>query len=190
MNIDFLFGTWHWAISGFLIGLTMLIITYFGKSFGMSTNLRTFCSLTLARNKNKYFNINLKKQYWNITIVIGSILGGFLAYYFLMDENQIVKLNESTIVNLKELNIDYNKSQFAPDVIFSINNLGSIKSLSLLVIGGFLIGFGTAYGGGCTSGHAITGLSNLQIPSLIAVIGFFIGGLISAHLIIPYLFSV
>jgi uncharacterized membrane protein YedE/YeeE len=46
------------------------------------------------------------------------------------------------------------------------------KGVLLLLVGGVLIGFGTRYAGGCTSGHAISGLSNLQIPSLKAVIGF------------------
>ena len=59
----------------------------------------------------------------------------------------------------------------------------------VLAVGGFLVGFGTRYAGGCTSGHAISGLSNLQLPSLVAVIGFFIGGLVMTHLIFPYLYS-
>jgi uncharacterized membrane protein YedE/YeeE len=58
-----------------------------------------------------------------------------------------------------------------------------------MVIGGFLVGFGTRYAGGCTSGHAISGLSNLQFASLIATIGFFAGGLIATHLLYPLLFN-
>jgi len=61
--------------------------------------------------------------------------------------------------------------------------------LLLLVVGGFLVGFGARYAGGCTSGHAISGLSNLQWPSLIAVIGFFIGGLLVNHFVVPLLFN-
>jgi uncharacterized membrane protein YedE/YeeE len=53
----------------------------------------------------------------------------------------------------------------------------------LLLVGGVLIGFGTRYAGGCTSGH-VSGLSNLQIPSLKAVIGFF-GGLIMSYFYSP-----
>jgi uncharacterized membrane protein YedE/YeeE len=75
-----------------------------------------------------------------------------------------------------------------PDAIFGAEAMSSAKGLLLLLLGGFLIGFGTPYAGGCTSGHAITGLSNLQIPSLIAVIGFFLGGLVMAHFLIPLIF--
>ena len=64
----------------------------------------------------------------------------------------------------------------------------TLKNIIILIIGGLLIGFGTRYAGGCTSGHAISGLSDLQLPSLIAVVGFFIGGLIMVHLLFPLIF--
>ena len=75
-----------------------------------------------------------------------------------------------------------------PAELYGWNSVLSIKGLTILIIGGFLVGFGTRYAGGCTSGHAITGLSSLQMPSLIAVIGFFIGGLIMVHLLFPLIF--
>lgn len=50
------------------------------------------------------------------------------------------------------------------------------------------MGFGARWAGGCTSGHAISGLSNLQLPSLVAVLGFFAGGLLMTHLLFPLLF--
>jgi uncharacterized membrane protein YedE/YeeE len=58
-----------------------------------------------------------------------------------------------------------------------------------MVLGGFLVGFGTRYAGGCTSGHAIMGLSNLQLPSLIATISFMVGGFVMVNLILPYILS-
>jgi uncharacterized membrane protein YedE/YeeE len=57
----------------------------------------------------------------------------------------------------------------------------------MIVVGGFLVGFGTRYAGGCTSGHAIMGLSNLQWPSLVATISFMVGGFIMANLILPFI---
>lgn len=54
-----------------------------------------------------------------------------------------------------------------------------------MVIGGFLVGFGTAYAGGCTSGHAIAGLADRQAASLLAVCGFFAGGLTCTYLVLP-----
>ena len=100
-----------------------------------------------------------------------------------------MQINPKTIESLNRLNIDAPNGKLAPDAMFSLENLFTIKGFFILLIGGFLIGFGTPYAGGCTSGHAISGLSNLQIPSLIAVIGFFLGGLISAHFLIPLIFG-
>lgn len=61
---------------------------------------------------------------------------------------------------------------YLPDELFATDALTDPKSLAILLFGGLLIGFGARYAGGCTSGHAISGLSNLQLPSLIAVVGF------------------
>lgn len=187
--MDVLFGTWHWSISGLLIGLIMLVLTYFGKTFGMSSNLRTLCSMTPAKNQSSYFNFDWREQRWNLAIVLGSIVGGFIAYHFMMDETTVLQLNPKTIQQLQDLNIDAPNGKLGPDVLFSLDSMFSLKGMLILIGGGFLIGFGTPYAGGCTSGHAISGLSNLQIPSLIAVIGFFIGGLIAAHFLIPLIFG-
>jgi hypothetical protein len=185
--MDFIFGTWHWAISGFLIGFSMLILIYFGKSFGMSSNLRTMCTIVGAGKHNEFFDFDWRTQKWNLAIVLGAVLGGFVAYNFLSDGSGVV-VSEATLLNLQSLNIDAPDGKLVPDAIFSLEILQSVKGFLLLLAGGLLIGFGTRYAGGCTSGHAISGLSNLQIPSFIAVIGFFMGGLIMAHLILPLLF--
>ena len=182
-------GTWHWAISGFLIGLIMLVLTYFGKTFGMSSNLRTICSMSFPKKKIEYFNFDWKEQKWNLSIALGAIVGGFIASYFLMDATDVLQINPKTIENLQQLNIDAPNGNLGPDALFSLEKMFTLKGFLVLLIGGFLIGFGTPYAGGCTSGHAISGLSNLQIPSLIAVIGFFLGGLISAHFLIPLIFG-
>jgi len=97
-------------------------------------------------------------------------------------------LSPATISDLETLGFSNIGEALLPPELFATENLGSLKNLGLLIIAGFLVGFGTRYAGGCTSGHAITGLSNLQIPSLIAVIGFFIGGLLMTHFILPLLF--
>ena len=182
-------GTWHWAISGFLIGLIMLVLTYFGKTFGMSSNLRTICSMSFPKKKIEYFNFDWKEQKWNLSIALGAIVGGFIASYFLMDATDVLQINPKTIENLQQLNIDAPNGNLGPDALFSLEKMFTLKGFLVLLIGGFLIGFGTPYAGGCTSGHAISGLSNFQIPSLIAVIGFFIGGLLSAHFLIPLIFG-
>ena len=186
--MELLYGTWHWSISGFLIGITMLLLIYFGKTFGMSSNLRTLCTIMGAKRQSNYFNFDWREQKWNLAVVLGAILGGYFATYFL-NGDAIVQLNPKTLQQLQQLHIDIPNGKIVPEAIFGMDALFSFKGFILLLVGGFLIGFGTRYAGGCTSGHAITGLSNLQLPSLIAVIGFFIGGLIASYYIIPFLFS-
>lgn len=162
----------------------MLILIYFGKSFGMSSNLRTLCSLAGAGKKVPFFNFDWKLQRWNLAVVAGAMLGGFVATNYLSDPSN-VSINPETIEFLQAINIDAPEGKLMPDALFSNQVFESPKAILILIIGGILIGFGSRYAGGCTSGHAISGLSNLQLPSLIAVIGFFIGGLIMAHFILP-----
>jgi uncharacterized protein len=187
INMEFLSQTWHWSISGFLIGIVMLLLTYFGKTFGMSSNLRTMCTIIIGKKSSSYFDFDWKSQKWNLAVVLGAILGGFLAHHFFMGEN-LVAINPKTINQLNTLGIDAPNGKLAPDAIFSMAALFSLKGFLVLLVGGFLIGFGTPYAGGCTSGHAISGLSNLQLPSLIAVVGFFMGGLVMAHFILPLIY--
>jgi uncharacterized membrane protein YedE/YeeE len=99
-----------------------------------------------------------------------------------------IDLNPKTVSELSSLGFENAGKSLLPNELFSWDAVLSIKGLSILIIGGFLVGFGTRYAGGCTSGHAITGLSSLQRPSLIAVIGFFAGGLIMIHLLFPLIF--
>lgn len=185
--MEIIFGTWHWAVSGFIIGLIMLLLTYFGKTFGMSSNLRTLCSMAGAGRLSNFFNFDWREQKWNLAVVLGSICGGFFAYYFLSG-NEMLNINIKTLKQLESIGIDLPKKNLVPQVMFSLDSVLNVKGFLILILGGFLIGFGTPYAGGCTSGHAISGLSNLQLPSLIAVIGFFLGGLTMAHFILPLLF--
>ena len=120
-------------------------------------------------------------------MVLGAVIGGFIAVHFLSNDSGTT-LNPSTIAELKNLGFKTPGSSLVPNEIFSIEALTSAKNILVLVIGGLLVGFGTRYADGCTSGHAITGLSSLQKPSLIAVIGFFIGGLIMTNFILPLIF--
>ena len=100
----------------------------------------------------------------------------------------MVAINPQTIQDLTDLGFQNAGAQYLPDEIFSIENMFSVKGFLILIIAGMLVGFGSRYAGGCTSGHGIVGLSNLEIPSLIAVIGFFIGGLIMTWLLFPLIF--
>ena len=185
--MSILFQTWPWYISGFIIGMIMLCLTYFGKHFGMSSNLESLCSMSGLGKKVAYFNFDWKANKWNLTVVVGAMIGGFVAVHFMSDPTNVA-INPTTIEQLAALGIDAPNGKLAPDVLFGNQIFESPKSILILIIGGVLIGFGTRYAGGCTSGHAISGLSNLQLPSLKAVIGFFIGGLLMAHFILPLIF--
>ncbi len=185
--MDFIFQTWPWYISGFLIGMVMLCLIYFGKVFGMSSNFSTLCSMTGIGKRISFFDFDWKAQRWNLLVVFGSMLGGFIAVHFMSDPSNVA-INPKTIAQLSQLGIDAPNGKLLPNALFGNEIFQSPKMIFILIIGGILIGFGSRYASGCTSGHAISGLSNLQIKSLKAVIGFFIGGLIVSHLILPLIF--
>jgi uncharacterized protein len=185
MNV--IFQTWPWYISGFIIGIIMLSLIYLGKNFGMSTNLQSLCSMAGLGKRISYFDIDWKSLRWNFVVVLGAMVGGFVAVHFMSDPSNVA-INHETIAQLQRMDIDAPNGQLVPQALFGNQIWQSPKSILILLGGGILIGFGTRYAGGCTSGHAISGLSNLQLPSLKAVIGFFIGGLIMAHFLLPLLF--
>ena len=186
--MELIFNPWPWYIAGPIISFVMLFLILFGKTFGMSSNLRTICSIVGAGKYSDFFKFDWKLQIWNLVVILGAIIGGYIAHNF-MTIDQSIELNTKTIENLKSLGIENAGSSFMPDQLFGIHVLSSWKGWLFLVLGGILIGFGTRYAGGCTSGHAISGLSNLQLPSLIAVIGFFIGGLAMTHFLLPAILS-
>ena len=185
--MDIIFQTWSWYVSGFLIGMVMLSLIYFGKNFGMSTNLQSLCSMAGLGKRIEYFDFDWKANRWNFVVVLGAMAGGFVAVHFMSNPSNVA-INPKTIAQLAQMGIDAPNGQLMPQALFGDQIWQSPKSIFILLIGGILIGFGTRYAGGCTSGHAISGLSNLQLPSLKAVIGFFIGGLIMAHFLFPLLF--
>lgn len=187
--IEILSQPWPWYISGPLIALTMFMLIYSGKRFGMSSNLRTLCAIAGAGKKTKFFDFDWKSQRWNLIVLVGAMIGGFLAMKFITPDPSVA-INQDSIDSLKDLGFANPGSSYLPDEIFGLENLSNFKSLIIMVLGGIFVGFGARYAGGCTSGHAISGLSNLQLPSLIAVIGFFIGGLIMVHLLFPLIFPV
>lgn len=185
--MEFITHTWHWSVAGFLIAIIMLMLNYFGKVFGMSSNLRSLCSMTGVGSKVAFFDWDWKSQRWNLAVVLGAMIGGYVAVHFLSDVSNVA-LNPKTIDQLTTMGIDSPNGNLLPDAMFGRQIFQSPKMIFILIIGGILIGFGSRYAGGCTSGHAISGMSNLQLPSLKAVVGFFIGGLIMSHFILPLLF--
>lgn len=183
--IEFIKQPWPWHFSGFMIVIVMLTLIFWGKTFGFSSNLRTMCTMAGAGKKVKFFDFDWKAQKWNLLFLLGSIIGGWISAQFLSTPSGL-QLSPATTEDLKILGIQFNGA-LNPAELFSAPALSSPKTIILLLAGGLLVGFGSRYAGGCTSGHAISGLSNLQIPSLVAVIGFFIGGLAMTHLILPFI---
>ncbi|MGI9526828.1 MAG: YeeE/YedE family protein [Weeksellaceae bacterium] len=186
--IEFLKQPWPWYIAGPLIGLTVPLLLIVGnKSFGISSSFRHVCAACIA-SKIPFFSYDWKKEIWNLVFVAGIILGGLITYLFLQNPNELV-MAPSLSEYLTAFGIDTNPQGYAPLEIFSWEGLITTRGFIMIVIGGFLVGFGTRYAGGCTSGHAIMGISNLQWPSVIATIFFMIGGLVMTHYILPYILN-
>ena len=139
---------------------------------------------------SEFFRFDWKTQIWNLLFVFGAITGGFIATNYLNSGTNAVEISIETKAELEAYGIENAGLEFLPNELFGLEALFTVRGVIMLVIGGFLVGFGTRYAGGCTSGHAITGLSNLQLPSLIAVIGFFIGGLVMTYFILPYILQI
>lgn len=185
--MEVIMNPWPWYVAGPIIALVMFLLLYFGGQFGVSSNLRTMCTIAGADKVADFFKFDWKAQRWNLVFVLGAVLGGFVASEFLTS-SEAMDINPKTIAALEGMGFQSVGESYMPNEIFSKDALFSFKGFLVLIGGGFLVGFGTRYAGGCTSGHAISGLSNLQLPSLIAVIGFFIGGLVMTHLLLPIIF--
>jgi uncharacterized protein len=184
---EILLQPWPWYVSGPLIGLTVPVLFIMGnKSFGISSSLRHVCAACAPANI-PFFQYNWKKEAWNLFFVTGILIGGFIAAQWLASPNPIA-VNPKLVTELSGYGIS-NYNGLVPQELFNWQSLFTVKGIVMMIGGGFLVGFGTRYAGGCTSGHAITGLSTLQWPSLVATCCFMAGGFIMANLILPFILS-
>ncbi|MFY8138640.1 MAG: YeeE/YedE family protein [Flavobacteriales bacterium] len=179
---------WPWYVAGVLIGIIVPALLLLGnKHFGISANLRHVCAACLPSNI-PFFKYDWKKEVWNFFFVGGILVGSIIAAIFLSGDSQIL-VEPALQSALAEYNItDY--TGLVPNDLFSWASLATPRGLIMMVLGGFLVGFGARYAGGCTSGHAIMGLSNLQWPSLVATIMFMLGGFIMTNLLLPFILSI
>ncbi|HEY3387815.1 MAG TPA: YeeE/YedE thiosulfate transporter family protein [Saprospiraceae bacterium] len=185
--LDILKNPWPWYIAGPLIALTVPILLILGnKSFGISSSLRHICAACIPANI-PFFKYEWTKEVWNLFFVAGILLGGIVAVSLLADPNPVI-IHPDLAAELSGYGIT-NYDSIVPVDIFNWSTLFSVKGFLMMVVGGFMIGFGTRYAGGCTSGHAIMGLSNLQWPSLVATCCFMMGGIIMANFILPFILS-
>lgn len=181
--LEILSHPWHWAVAGVLIGLTVPALLLLGnKHFGISANLRHICAACIPANI-PFFKYDWKKEIWNLFFVGGIIVGAFIAATVLKNPAPM-EVHPDLVQELATYGVT-DHSELEPVQLFNWQALMSVKGILMFALGGFLVGFGTRYGGGCTSGHAISGLSNLQLPSLIATICFMLGGFIAANLLVP-----
>ncbi len=180
---EWLSQPWPWYVAGPLIGLIIPALLLLGnKHFGISSNFRHICAACFPANI-PFFEYDWKKENWNLFFVAGILIGGWLTAQWLSNP-EAIRVDPRLATELAGYGInDY--SGLVPEQVFSFKNLLTLKGLILMVGGGFLVGFGTRYAGGCTSGHAIMGLSNLQWPSLVATVMFMAGGFIMANLLLP-----
>lgn len=185
--MEFLTQPWPWYVAGPLIGLTVPALLIIGnKSFGISSSLRHICAACIPANI-PFFKYDWKKEIWNLFFVAGILIGGFVAVQFFGNANGI-EINKDLATEMAGYGIT-DTQHLVPSDLFSWSALLTVRGFVMMVIGGFMVGFGTRYGGGCTSGHAIMGLSTLQWPSLVATCCFMVGGFIMTHLILPHILA-
>ena len=185
---EFIQQPWPWYVAGPLIGLTVPLLLILGnKSFGISSSLRHVCAACVPSGI-PFFSYEWKKEAWNLFFVAGIFLGGLFVSRFLSNPLP-VQVNQKLVNELAGYGItDF--SGLVPTQLFSWQNLLTVKGLLMMVMGGFLVGFGTRYAGGCTSSHSIMGLATLQWPSLVATCCFMLGGFIMANFILPFILSI
>jgi uncharacterized protein len=182
--METLLKPWPWWLTGIAIGLMVPALLLIGnRAFGVSSSLRHLCAALCPRDV-AFFTYDWKREgLWNVTFAVGILLGGFLGGVF-VSSGAPIEIAAATKAELAALGVrDF--TGLAPADLFSWSALVSFQGLVLIVLGGFLIGFGTAYAGGCTSGHGVLGLANFQLPSLIACIAFFVGGIFATRVLLP-----
>jgi hypothetical protein len=185
MLVDWLQSPWPWYVAGPIIGLMVPLMIWIGnRSFGISQNLEHLCAITQPKSVSvEFFSYDWRKHTWSLVFALGAVLGGFLAGVVFANPNPI-NLSVDALTMFAYWNVPIGEG-FLPPVLFGFY----WQSIVIMFLGGILVGFGTRYASGCTSGHAITGLATMQPQSLLAVIGIFSGGMIAAHFITPHLFN-
>lgn len=177
---------WPWWVAGPLIGLVVpAMLLLVGRPFGVSSSFRDICAAAVP-GKLEYLRHDWKANLWRLAFVAGILAGAILAVTALAPPDPYVGVSAETWADLGRLGVA-SQPGLVPSELFTWGALATLPGLVATVVGGFLVGFGARWADGCTSGHAITGLSCFQLPSLLAVVGFFAGGLVTTHWLLPLL---
>lgn len=180
-------GPWPWYVAGPLIGLFVPALLLIGnKQLGVASSLRALCAAVVP-GKGEFFNYDWKgTAAWNLAFAAGIFLGGAIAATLLGVTSPAISAHTRDAI--AGLGMGNHVTGLAPASVFSWKALLTLRGATCVLLGGFLVGFGTSYGGGCTSGHGITGLASLQLPSLIAMAAIFAGGLLATFVLMPLIF--
>jgi len=173
---------WPWWVAGPIIGLTVPLLLLVGnRLLGVSGTLRVICG-AFDTGRVRFFRFDWKGQgLWNLVFSAG--MGGLLAGTLLASSDP-VGISEAARAGLAADGVaDF--AHFVPRDVFAFGSLASARGLLVMGVGGLLMGFGAAYGGGCTSGHGIAGLADLQPASFIAVFSMFAGGILASFFLLP-----
>jgi len=161
--LEFVRGPWPWWVGGIAIGVMVPLLLFMAnRPFGISSTLRHVCAACLPSGPS-FFRYEWRKDAWNLFLVAGVMLGGGIAQRWLIASG----------------------APPMPLDLFSFDALATPRGWFFMVGGGFLVGFGSRWANGCTSGHAIMGLSLRRPASLVAVVGFFLGGLFVTWIVLP-----
>jgi uncharacterized protein len=186
---EWLVRPWPWYVVGPLVGLVVpVLLIVGGKVFGISSSFQHICAATCP-GELEYLRYDWRAKRWQLALVAGLVLGGVLGGLVFAEPGATVAISEATHADLRSLGVtDF--TGLVPSQWVSWRGLATLPGLVMVVVGGFLVGFGARYADGCTSGHAISGLASFQLPSLLATLGFFAGGLLSVHVLLPLLVGV
>ncbi|MEP6845028.1 MAG: YeeE/YedE thiosulfate transporter family protein [Panacibacter sp.] len=180
---NYLSQPWPWYIAGPLIGVVIILLQWLdNKPLAASSSYRHVCAATFPAAV-PFLKYNWKAEAWNLFFVAGIFIGGFVAGNILSPRGTIAISHETTR-QLQSIGVQ-DTSGFAPAQLFSFAALQTIPGIIIMVFGGFLIGFGSRYAGGCVSGHSMTGISNLQWTSMLATTCIFAGGVFTAYFLLP-----
>ena len=185
--LDAILAPWPWWVGGPMLGLMVPILLILGnKEFGVSSSFRHICAATLKPGAD-YFKYKWKDSAWSLALVGGVVVGSGIAVLFLGGDSAPPLTSEA-----QSLFLSWGMQpavSLQPPELFSVSQLLTAPALLSLIGGGFLVGFGTRYGNGCTSGHAIMGISLLNIGSIVATISFFVGGILVSNFVVPIVMS-